>query len=291
MMMFQNKYIIMKKSYTKQQIAEAIKHWEAVLKRMDESKSLLLDSCSKEFGEDVVFDSSKMLFSLNESNISKLFSILDGFIFESKLKTLDNLKIFVGSPSTLNKIILEYSNNNSINLSKYFALYKPDQYNFTLPNGEKRFTIKKNGIFINVETNKYSTFAYAASNICHEMIHVYDMYFGKLYNYVISAVNHGAPVEVIDYNSHKTSVFKQKKGEFETMTNIPIEDAGNDYSFEKFNEIASKDIALLKENDDLSKCMPYVFPKKIKDKYKDSNVVHFGDDGYFSFSFGIPMPK
>ena len=258
---------------------------------MDESKSLLLDSCSKEFGEDVVFDSSKMLFSLNESNISKLFSILDGFIFESKLKTLDNLKIFVGSPSTLNKIILEYSNNNSINLSKYFALYKPDQYNFTLPNGEKRFTIKKNGIFINVETNKYSTFAYAASNICHEMIHVYDMYFGKLYNYVIWAVNHGAPVEVIDYNSHKTSVFKQKKGEFETMTNIPIEDAGNDYSFEKFNEIASKDIALLKENDDLSKCMPYVFPKKIKDKYKDSNVVHFGDDGYFSFSFGIPMPK
>ena len=101
----------------------------------------------------------------------------------------------------------------------------------------------------------------------------------------------GAPVEVIDYNSHKTSVFKQKKGEFETMTNIPIEDTGNDYSFEKFNEIASKDIALLKETDDLSTCVPYVFPKKIKDKYKDSNVVHFDNDGYFSFSFGIPMPK
>ena len=46
------------------------------------------------------------------------------------------------------------------------------------------------------------------------------------------------------------------------MTNIPIEDTGNDYSFEKFNEIASKDISLLKENDDLSNCVPYVFPKK-----------------------------
>ena len=33
------------------------------------------------------------------------------------------------------------------------------------------------------------------------------------------------------------------------------------------------------------------FQKNIKDKYKDSNVVHFDNDGYFSFSFGIPMPK
>ena len=85
---------------TKHQIIEAIKYWESVLKRMDESKSYLLDAYSKEFGEDVVFNSNKMLFSLNESNILKLFSILDSFIFESKLKTLDNLKIFVGSPST-----------------------------------------------------------------------------------------------------------------------------------------------------------------------------------------------
>ena len=237
------------------------------------------------------FDSSKMLFSLNESNISKLFSILDDFVFANKLKTLGNLKIFVGNPSILNSIILEYSNGNPIDLSKYFALYKPDQYNFILPNGEKRFNIKKNGIFINTETNKYATFAYTASNICHEMIHVYDMYFGKLYNYVIWAINHGAPVEVIDYNSHKTSIFKQKKGEFETMTNIPIEDVGNDYSFEKFNEIASKNISLLKETDDITNGIPYVFSKKTKEKYRDSSLVHFGDNGYFSFSFGIPISK
>lgn len=281
----------MKKSYTKHQILEAIKHWESVLKKMDESKSPLLDACIKQFSEDVVFDTSKMLFDLNEANMLALFAILDSFLFDSKLKSLNNLKVFVGNPSTLNNVILEYSNNNPIDLSKYFALYKPDQYNFILPNGEKRFKIKKNGIFINTETNKHSTFAYAASNLCHEMIHVYDMYFGKLYNYVIWAINHGAPVEVIDYNSHKTSMFKRKKEEFEMATNIPIEDNGNDYSFEKFNEIASKDISLLKEDDNMSNCTPYVFPKKIKDQYKNSSVVHFGDDGYFSFSFGILMPK
>ena len=82
----------MKKQYTKKQIVEAIKHWKSILRRMDESKSPLLDACSKEFGEDVVFDSNKMLFVLNESNISKLFSILDSFIFASKLKrTKQNL--------------------------------------------------------------------------------------------------------------------------------------------------------------------------------------------------------
>lgn len=95
---------------------------------------------------------------------------------------------------------------------------------------------------------------------------------------------------MIDYNSHKTSVFKQKKEEFEMATNIPIEDVGNDYSFEKFNEIASKDISLLKE-EELANCVPYIFPEKIKEKYKNSDTVHFGDNGYFSFSFSIPMPK
>ena len=74
-------------------------------------------------------------------------------------------------------------------------------------------------------------------------------------------------------------------------TNIPIEDFGNDYSFEKFNEIASKDINLLKEGEDISNYVPYVFPTHIRDHYKGSDLVHFGDNGYCSFSFGIPMPK
>lgn len=89
-------------------------------------KVLCLIHVLKNLEKMLFFDSNEMLFSLNESNILKLFSILDSFIFKSKLKTLDNLKIFVRSPSTLNKIILEYSNNNSIDLSKYFVLYKPD---------------------------------------------------------------------------------------------------------------------------------------------------------------------
>lgn len=281
----------MQKRYSKHQIQEAIKNWQNLLKTLDESKSPLLDVCANKFGEDVVFDDSQMLFELNEENILALFSILDRFVFNNRLNTLDDLKVFVESPSTLNSVILQYSNNEPIDLSKYFALYKPDQYNYVLPNGEKWFKIKKNGIFINIDTNKSSTFAYAASNLCHEMIHVYDMYFGKLYNYVIWAINNGAPAWAIDQNSHKTSTYKQKKKEFEMATNIPIEDFGNDYSFEKFNEIVSKDINLIKEGEDMSNYVPYVFPTHIRDHYKGSDLVHFGDNGYCSFSFGIPMPK
>lgn len=281
----------MKKTYTKKQIVEAIKYWKQVLKTLDESKSLLLDACSNEFGEDVVFDDNQMLFKLNEENILALFSILDRFVFDNKLKTLDDLKVFVGSPSALNSMILQYNNNKPIDLSKYFALYQPDYTAPKIPLTWKRtVVIKKNGIFINNDSHKFSTFAYAASCLCHEMIHVYDMYFGKLYNYLVWAINEGAPAWAINQNSHKTSTYKQKKKEFEMATNIPIEDFGNDYSFEKFNEIASKNIELLKEDDNLSIQCP--FSKHIIEKYRDSDLVHISDDGMsFSFSFGIPMPK
>ena len=44
----------MKRHYTKQQIVEAIKRWKSVLKRIDESKSPLLDAFIEKFGEDTV---------------------------------------------------------------------------------------------------------------------------------------------------------------------------------------------------------------------------------------------
>ena len=124
------------------------------------------------------------------------------------------------------------------------------------------------------------------------MIHVYDMYFGKLYAYLVWAINNHAPVDVIDYNSHFTSIFKQKKSEFYDMTHIEIQDVGNDYNFEKFNEITSKDIKLMKEKELSELVFQKPFSKETIDFYKDSDLVSISDDGRsFSFSFGIPMPK
>ena len=120
---------------------------------------------------------------------------------------------------------------------------------FTVNNNLYGVALNKNAIFINIENHTASTFSYAASCLCHEMIHVYDMYFGKLYGYLVWAINNHAPAEVIDYNSHFTTVFKQNKSEFYDMTHIEIQDIGNDYSFEKFNEITSKDIKSMKEGE------------------------------------------
>ena len=89
----------MKKRYTKKQILEAIKHWSRVLARIDESKSKFLDACSDEFGEAVVFDDKDMLFEMSSDNLKVLFEVLDQFMFSNKLKTLSNLKLFVGNPS------------------------------------------------------------------------------------------------------------------------------------------------------------------------------------------------
>ena len=57
----------MKTQYTKKQIAEAIAHWQSILKNIDESKSALLDVFADKFGnmleseqKNIVYDSDCM---------------------------------------------------------------------------------------------------------------------------------------------------------------------------------------------------------------------------------------
>lgn len=47
---------VMGKQYTREQIVEAIKHWESVLRRMDESVyNNIIDALIDEFGKEIVF--------------------------------------------------------------------------------------------------------------------------------------------------------------------------------------------------------------------------------------------
>ena len=57
----------MKQQYTKKQITEAIAHWQSVLKKIDESKSILFDAFADKFGnmlkleqKNIVYDSDCM---------------------------------------------------------------------------------------------------------------------------------------------------------------------------------------------------------------------------------------
>ena len=76
----------MKKQYTKQQIVEAIKYWNSVLKRMDESVyNNVIDALIAEFGKDVVL-SKEFNYTLTQQDLKKIFSILNKYLFDNKIK-------------------------------------------------------------------------------------------------------------------------------------------------------------------------------------------------------------
>lgn len=275
----------MKYTYTKKQIVESIKYWQKILKQMNESKSQLLDICIKQFDEDIIF-SNEQLFELTEQNIKILFKILDNWLFASKLSSIKDLKLFIGNPVQLNSIILDYSNYIPIDLTKYVALYQPDRYDYTI-DGKRISTIRKDAIFINIDFHDYTTFSYIFQALCHEMIHAYDMHFGKLFHYMMWALNTGAPPEIIDYNSHFTKVFKQKRNDFLNETNIEIMINANNKDFDELCKKAAENISLLKENDIDN--IPTITQEMI-DKYEKSELVQFGKDKKtISFSFGIKI--
>ena len=278
----------MKKQYSRYQIVEAIKHWTSILRMMDESKSLLLDACSREFGEDVVFDDSQMLFELTSDNIALVFKLLDKHMFNNKLLLANSLSLFIGSAQQLNNKILDYSNNTPIDLDQYIALYQPDKYDYIDNNNRHISTIRKDAIFVNNELHQYATFSLILQVLCHEMIHAYDMHFGGLFKYMMWALNAGAPIEIIDYNSHFTKVFKQMKNKFENETNVQMPITGDNKDFDTRCREAAENIHLLREDD----IEGMLITQEMIDKYSDSGFVQFGNDRKsISFSFGIPIPK
>ena len=80
----------MRMQYTKKQISEAIKYWQNVLKRINESKSRLLDAFSNEFGEDVVFgNTGHERISASLDMIKRIYHISNDVIFNSLMKLRD----------------------------------------------------------------------------------------------------------------------------------------------------------------------------------------------------------
>ena len=72
----------MKKHYTKKQITEAIAHWQSILKKIDESKSALLDAFADKFGNDVVFSVNDYKVILPSLEIIKnIYDIANQIVF------------------------------------------------------------------------------------------------------------------------------------------------------------------------------------------------------------------
>ena len=187
----------MKKQYSKHQIQEAIKHWQNVLKRMDESKSELLDACIEKFGEDIVFD-EHLSFNFTQNNIDALFDVLDHNVFNSKLHLIKK-NVFVGNSAKLNPIASQYANGSHVDLSGYLGLYQPHLDFKEDIDGNLNAIKHKEAIFINTDDHMFAVFGYAIATLCHEMIHCYDANYGTLLPYTASLVKRKAPSDVINY--------------------------------------------------------------------------------------------
>lgn len=108
----------MKKQYTKQQIVEAIKHWEYVLKRIDESEDSLHKSLYSLFG-DRLYDPADRC-ALNAQLIKDVFAIFNAELFDNALQSLDPLVL---STSGIQDLFNRYRHNEDPN--NMYALYMP----------------------------------------------------------------------------------------------------------------------------------------------------------------------
>lgn len=280
----------MKKQYSRNQISEAIKYWKNVLNTMNESKSPLLDACSKEFGEDIVFDDYKMMFELSDKNINSLFNVIDDNLFSNRLKTLNNLRIYVGNESKLDPIATKLNNNHPFSLKPYLALYFPC-LNYLQHKITKKIKLVKvsDGMFLNVGNHRYAECAYMISSLCHEMIHCYDANFSYLLKWTEWMLNNGHTQDEINDGSHFTNTFDQKCKEMKSKNGITIQISGNNMDFEELNKNAYDEISLLKEDDDLSNYELFAITDEFREKYRD--LFSFNGLNSACMIFGQRMPK
>ena len=103
----------MNKQYTKHQIVEAIKHWESVLKKMDETTHNLLSIFIDKYGNDLVLTDNRS-FNFDNRIAYELFDMLNNNVFNSKLP---KTKIFY---EAYNEIIAELKRRKSIIPSNTF---------------------------------------------------------------------------------------------------------------------------------------------------------------------------
>ena len=269
----------MKKSYTKHQIVEAIKHWEYVLKRMDESKSPLLDVFAKTFEEDVIF-SIKPNISITLENVKTIYDILNKNVFNNALNIKSgSLDLYCDTCTNINSILHnQYGAPSGYDISNMFALFHPKlRWMKSLTTGKSYLISLRNGIFINLDYGKKAVLPYLISTICHEMIHCYDCIKGQLLQMTVYCLSIGCDASEISYESHFTPVFKEKSTEMKNKHGITINVTADDKSFDELNDLAASEIQILREDEVTSDLVPIDFSKKFKEKY--SKLMTFCNDG------------
>lgn len=163
----------MKHNYTKQQIVEAIKHWESVLKMIDESAHDLLSIFVNKYGNDLVLSDNRS-FNLNNHIAYELFDILNDNIFNSKLP---RIKILC---EVYNEIVAELKHRKfNIPSNTFYGMFNTIAEDEKIKSLNDKLEYRDDLIIINTSLVNNSNFMFACSSLCHEMIHLYGRIYGE----------------------------------------------------------------------------------------------------------------
>ncbi len=186
--------------YTREQLVRAINYWTKKLGRVDEavSSNYLIDDLIEKFGSDLVL-SKTPTYVLSETDLEKIFDVLNRNLFESKLRK--PFLEYVPEQSVVNRL-----NDNSI-ASGCFTHERKDARCYGVYLSSVTDIVGRDGDAVGVHfsddqiiMNKTylgkCIFIFAVAAICHEMIHYYqrnqsdfdDVYF-KMSSGSIDAIN------------------------------------------------------------------------------------------------------
>lgn len=203
----------MDRRYTKRQIIEAIKYWENVLKKIDESvHNNVIDALIAEFGEDVVL-STKFNYTLTQQDLKKIYDILNLHLFSGRI---DLLPVVLWP---MNKLVdkLNYhakmsgENNEEIKNIRCLGVHSSICTEIYNDNHEIiDVKIRDHYLIINSSEIANSIFIFIVAVICHEMIHVYDhQTSNEIHDMVLEWEKYHKKEPAV----HDTRIFKDKMKE------------------------------------------------------------------------------
>lgn len=252
----------MKKHYTKRQIIESIKHWKNVLKKMNESQSLLIDALCRKFGEDIVKSCERNVILTSDLCYS-ILDALNPILFDNALKhipikcmsCIDIIADCIKNDKRHKIYNYKYDLNKFLGLfTTYIETEDPTVEELSF---DDKLISKDSMIYINYDKVYNTSFIFAVATLCHELIHYYDSLFGE-YKEVKRLVAMGKIDKKHELKAeHQTKTFLEKmlKANDQNL-NVIISGNGKPIDVLDMNAINNMKKAFIAENQDDAKIVP-----------------------------------
>ena len=208
---------------------------------VNHKRKCIIDALNQQFGSSLV-SSTKLEVEVCPSNLDKIYDILNPEFFDNKLQRTQIFELGLKSTSQLLQLMHQLGKNPM--LSRAIGIYIPYMRFFTPedPNEEPTCYLFKEQLFMNGDYSP-TTLAAFASNVCHEMIHRYDMLCGD--------INEEYYKQSLDksytFNEHHTSTFKQLMSEAREI-GLDVTEVGIAKNFKELSQRATKFMSDLEES-------------------------------------------